>query len=480
MAAHQVTPASPFEPDRGIQRGPVIAGAMVTTMAMQIATRLTEASWPDHISWVCLAVTLCLAGRFIGRREAYLLTLCAIVSAAVLLLHPEPARVFAAALNQGAFLMAFILQLGLLYEAAATSSSIAEFGPYLTRQPPGRRYFALFTGTGVLAVLFNAGILSILVPLVQSRDRRGGYAGSHESPRERRRMCAMLRGFAWSIVWSPTALAPLLMAELAPSVDRGLWTVYGLCLFVLILAIGALDDRFRFQRPAVEQAEAVPRFPREAAFGLAAASGALIFIALGATRLTGESLAFGLMVACPVMLVGWTAIQNAGRGSGHPATVRRLAEVIAGLPAALPIAITLTSTGFIGRSAADLLPADVLAGNSVMSGMPEIVLLVLIPPTLALVSWTGISPITMAVFLGSLLGGMNTPPANPTLLAFAISCGWALSMTFAPLSTLALLVNRLSELPLSTLTWRWNLGFSVLAVAGLIPYFTLLSWAHQP
>ena len=179
------------------------------------------------------------------------------------------------------------------------------------------------------------------------------------------------------------------------------------------------------------------------------------------------------------MLVGWTAIQNVGRDRGQRATIRRLTKVVSDLPAALPIAITLASAGFVGRAAAELLPAEGLARNVVISGMPETVLLVLIPPILILVSWTGLSPIMMAVFLGSLIGGMSTPPADPTLLALAISCGWALSMTFSPLSTPALLVNKLSDLSPSTLTWRWNLGFTLLVLVGLIPFFALLSCMHQ-
>ena len=177
-----------------------------------------------------------------GGGEAYLFGLCAIISAAVLWKHPDAAHVFAVALNQGVFLMAFILQLGLLYEAAATSRSITEFGPYLARQPPARRYLSLFTGTGFLAVLFNAGILSFLAPLVQDRSRGKGETCETDAPRERRQMGAMLRGFAWSVVWSPTALAPLMLAELVPSIDRKLSMAYGLGLFRLSPPRRSLDS----------------------------------------------------------------------------------------------------------------------------------------------------------------------------------------------------------------------------------------------
>lgn len=447
---------------------------MLVVMAMQILTRLVDTHWPDVISWTAMAGTLALAGRSIRRREAYLLTLCAIAALALLRLHADPPAAFAAALGQGAFLMAFILFLGLLYEAAVTSPSIAKVGPWLTGQPPGRRYVALFTGTGILAVLFNAGILSVLVPLVQRSTRHAAPDAPQAALRERRQMTAILRGFAWSVVWSPTALAPLLMADLVPAIDRKAWMAYGLVVFVLVLGLGALEDRLRVRRRVAETLEPGEPLSRDAAAGLVGASGALIAIALGTMWLTGESMAFGLMIACPLMLVGWTALQNGPAPCGRAATRQRLADVVGGLPDTLPLAITLASAGIFGRSAAELLPAVGLSDALGVAEVPDAALLATIPPVLALVSLTGISPIMMAVFLGSMLGGMATLPADPTLLALSISCGWALAMIFSPLSTPALLLNRISAVPALTLTWRWNLLFSLIVVLGLPFIFVLL------
>ena len=73
-----------------------------------------------------------------------------------------------------------------------------------------------------------------------------------------------------------------------------------------------------------------------------------------------------------------------------------------------------------------------------------------------------------------LFGGLEVMPAEPTLIALAISCGWALSMTFSPFATVILLMARVGGLRPLVLTWGWNLAFTALAAASLVPLFALL------
>ncbi|MEO0363437.1 MAG: hypothetical protein AAF322_20105, partial [Pseudomonadota bacterium] len=164
-----------------------------------------------------LAVALVAAPRF-GVREAYLLTLCAGLAALAFAVAPDPAAVIWTALDQAAFLMAFILLVGLIQQAGVTSTAVKECGLYLTRQPAGRRYFAIFLGANSMAQLFNLGVVSLLTPLI----RRGGEGGDPalRPIRERRQLNAMLRGFAWAVVWSPTAVAPVVLATLLPAAER--------------------------------------------------------------------------------------------------------------------------------------------------------------------------------------------------------------------------------------------------------------------
>jgi hypothetical protein len=107
--------------------------------------------------------------------------------------------------------------------------------------------------------------------------------------------------------------------------------------------------------------------------------------------------------------------------------------------------------------------------------MPDYLLLWSIPLALSGLSLFALSPIMMAVFFGSLFGALPVLPADPTLIAFAISCGWALSITFSPFATPVLLIDRVTGIAPRQLTWGWNLGFSALAAVSLLPVFVVLT-----
>lgn len=450
---------------------------LVAVVALELSARASGLRPLQDLAWLAMAGVVLLNLRWIGFRESYLLLLSLALAALTVLRKPDPGADLGPALDQASFLMAFILLMSLLYETAATSPSVAAFGEYLTRQPPGRRYYALNAGTAVLAVLFNIGVVSFLVPLIQRGIERATPGDALNPIRERRQVSALLRGFAWCVIWSPTAIAPLAVAEILPGVDRALWIRYGLIVFVLVLVLGALEDRWRFRafRPSAVRRHAA--FPVAAALRFLAACLWLFGMTAIFVRLSGDTVVFGLLMACPFMVVGWLAVQLRAPRAGSGAALRRRAEEILsdGLPATARVAITLACSGFIGRAAAGLVPAQDLAALLRLDTLPDFVLLSLIPPALALFSLLALSPIMMAVFFGSLFAALPVLPADATLIAFSISCGWALSMTFSPFATVILMIERVSGLPARRLTWRWNLGFTALALVALVPVFAMLT-----
>lgn len=455
----------------------LISSSLLSVMALELLARGSGLGWMQAGAWAAMAAATAASWRRLGLREGYLLTLCAALAGILWTSRPAPAAVLALALDQAAFLMAFILLLGLLHEAASTSPSVAECGRWLTRQPPGRRYYALYGGTGIMAVLFNLGVVSFLVPLIQ-RGIESGTPGDALNPvRQRRQVSAMLRGFAWSVVWSPTAIAPLAVMELMDGIDRQRWVLLGLAIFAGMMVLGALEDRLRFRAYRPRAARGAAAFPTRAALMVLAASSWLLVIAATAARLTGEGAVFGLLAACPVMLFGWLWVQNRRAGPGARTAMRaRLREIAAdGLPRAAPVAVTLAASGFIGRAAAELVPAAAVAGALGLDAVPQFVLLSLIPVALSVLSLLALSPIVMAVFFGSLFGALPVPAADPTLIALAISCGWALSMTFSPFATVVLLIDRVGAIAPRRLTWGWNLLYSLLAALALVPVFAVLT-----
>ena len=107
--------------------------------------------------------------------------------------------------------------------------------------------------------------------------------------------------------------------------------------------------------------------------------------------------------------------------------------------------------------------------------IPDWVLLATMPPALAVISLLALSPTMMAVFMGSFFAALPELPADATLIAFSISCGWALSMTFSPFATVVLIIARGSGIPAHVLTLRWNLGFTLIATVLLFPVFFLMT-----
>lgn len=453
----------------------VLALAMLGVMLVNLAAGQIDLAPLRLAGWglMGLAVLLALGLRRLTLREYYLLTLCAGLSLLAFLRADEPVAVLAGALDQAAYLMSFILALGLLNEAASTSPSVAACGLWLTRQPPGRRYWSLGGGTAALAVLFNIGTVSFLVPLIQRGIAQAPDDGMNPI-RERRQVSALVRGFAWSVIWSPTAIAPLVVVTLIPGTDRSRWLLIGAAVFVLILAVGALEDRLRFPPRPGRPARVAAPVPWGAVLRFALACGWLFGMSALIARVTGGTIVSGLLLACPVMLLGWIVAQKHGNG-GTVAVVVQLTRVLARMPLAAPVAVTLACSGYIGRVAAALVSAPALAQALHLDAVPDFVLLSVIPVALAVLSLLALSPIMMAVFFGSLFGSLTVLPADPTLIAFAISCGWALSMTFSPFATVVLLIDRVAGIAPRQLTWGWNLTFTLIAALVLVPVFAVLT-----
>lgn len=463
---------------QGIQPAPTLLPWVLLTVAgLELAARFTGLRAIQIAAYGAMVLVILLSLRRLGTREIYLIAVSAALTVLVIVTQQDAATVLQGALDQAVFLMAFILLLSLLQAAASTSPSIAITGEYLTRQPPGRRYIALGSGTSVLAVLFNLGIVSFLVPLIQRGIQRAAPGDALNPIREQRQITALLRGFAWSVTWSPTALAPLIVADLLPGVERSAWIGYGFALFLSMMAIGWLEDRIKFRAYKPQGLRAVMAFPQTAALRFFATTGWFLILMLGFMWLFDESAVFGVLAACPIMVIGWVAAQIGLRRSDLIPTLKdRLRDMIrSDLPGSVNVAVTLAASGFIGRAAAGLTPATEVAEALGLSVMPDWLLLALIPPFLSVISLLALSPTMMAVFMGSFFAALPVLPADATLLAFSISCGWALSMTFSPFATVVLLIARGSGIPATTLTWGWSLGFTLIAAVLLFPVFYLLT-----
>ncbi len=459
---------------------------MLAVMALELLDVFTGWPWARTGSHVAILSLVVVAAPRLGLREAYLLAFSGALTWALWRWHPRPFEIVGLALDQAGFLMAFILLISLVQEGAQTSPSVAACGNFLARQPGSRRFLALYLGSNLMSPVFNLGAVSLVTPLV----RRAAQEAPDDplTPvRERRQLSAILRGFAWSVVWSPTAVAPLAVMQLMGGIDRARWIALGAVLATVMLAVGWVEDRWRW-RHFTARARGVPPpvsppFPGRAFLGFAGVCIAFAGLTATVKVLTGQRVPPSLMAAAPLLLVGWIAVQQLGGSQAGP-VVRSVLRPVMGqlgriaygsLPLSAPAAVTLACSGYVGRAAAELVPAAALAELIGLDGLPGWLFLTGVAGGVAVLAQLALSPIMMAVFFGSLLGALPSLPASPTLTALAISCGWALSMTCAPFASIVLLMTRMTGHPGTRLTWNWNGGFTGLAMLTLAAAFALLA-----
>jgi hypothetical protein len=452
---------------------------MVLLMAMTLLARATDFRGFELASYFAAGMLYFLCWRLIAFREIYLLGVCALLSGLAFFVFDMPLAVYEAAFAQASFLMAFLLLLALLHETAMTSPTISECGHYLTKQPPKQRYLAIFSGTNLMAVLFNLGIVSLLTPLIKKGVRDEATEPAIAALRERRQLTALLRGFSWGVVWSPTAMAPLAVMELIDGISRELWTAYGLICTAAILCVGWLEDIWRFRKiqrsPAAKRNQ--PAFPKAAILRFLLVLFSLFTITIAVSVWADDTIVFGLLVACPVIMLGWLTAQNWGKGRARFSAAAQQAIHICHreLPHNGRIIFALSASGYIGRLSAEMVPIDFVATLIARYAMPDYLFLTMMAFIMVPVSYLGVSPIMMAVFFGSILGALPVLPVDPTLAALAISSGWALSMTTSPFATVVLMVSNLSGARPLRLSIGWNTSFSALALVTLSMVFFILT-----
>jgi hypothetical protein len=276
-----------------------------------------------------------------------------------------------------------------------------------------------------------------------------------------------------------------ILPTLIPGVDPGRLLVTGLALAVLMLAVSWGEDALRWWplRRRLRSSGRLPQrqklpFPRAALLRLGAVSALLFGLTLLFTLWGGVLLVAGVMLAAPIVLVTWVvsqqqAAQVKARLAG---TLRRLGEVTAtGLPSFQREAVSLAAAGFIGTVAAALVPAGQVAAALSVGQMPGWVFLSL----LSLAIWVGgqiaLSPITTAVFLGSLVTELGTLPVDPTSVVLAIAAGTAICTIGAPFASGTLMLARASGYSGVELTWKWNLLYTLATMVVLAAVYAVLT-----
>jgi len=459
---------------------------LVAVELFYLYTGITSAGFTAQVLVLSLFV---LGWRAIRLREAYLLVVCLILFALAGFSGKPVVDITHAGLTRAAYLASFILLMALLREGALTSPSVLEVGTFLTRQPSSRRFVTLFAGGHFFAVLINLGALLLLAPIIQRGVRsnlaKGAPLDDISEVRERRQLCATLRGFSWFLVWAPTAVTQAVMPTLMSGIDATRLMVTGLGLAVIMFLVSWAEDILRwrgFARRLRAQGRlplaTATRLPKTAAQHLGLVCLALFGLSVGFMKLADVTIVTGVMLTAPIVVCAWIYLQQSA------ATPRQRRKIVArrldhitftAMPGYIREAMFIACAGFIGTLAAKLVPAADVAAMIGLAGLEGWIVLWTLTISVWVFGQLGLSPITMAVFLGSLVAELPDLPVDMTHAALAIAAGTAVCTTGAPFSSGALMLSRATGYSTFTLTWRWNGIYTLVSMVVLGIYYMVLT-----
>lgn len=434
--------------------------------------------WPQAGLVGCFAfllLALSLRGQF--RAREWLLVIIS-AALAVFLVHSEGGLDGTLnALQRASFFAAFIYLVTLLKEAAQLSPSVLELGKYLTRQRRGRRYYSLAVGGHVMGVLLNFGAISLLTPLIQRGAKASTSSLEAAQEAEQQQISALLRGFSWMIIWSPTALTQAVLFASFPSVNLPLVITLGISASVVMIIAGRILDRLSGLGVTETEPGLVPEFPTIAALHFAAICSILILATYLVVWSIDVSGAIALMLVAPVIMAAWLYRRQTGRAFNRLVGTLGVAKgiVTQSAPTLGRSALILGAAGFIGEAAAKLTPTSFVAETLGIASMSPWLFLCLLPIIITLGGQIALSPILVVVFLSAVINSLPVLPADPTLIVFSLGAGWAMSMTASPNASATLLISGITNIAPTTLTWRWNglyallcYGLFVVAFGGLL------------
>ena len=433
-----------------------------------------------RIAFVCLCVSMIASFKI---RE-WALGLFAVTLACSLYYKDRDVSNLFYSLDRAAFFAAFIYLVTLLKEAAQRSVSVLKLGTFMTSQPAGKRFFSLAFGGHIMGVLLNFGAISLLTPLIQ----RGARASIINEPDgedkiaivEQQQISALIRGFSWMIMWSPTALTQAVLFTAFPGIDLKVVITLGITSSIVMILIGRAEDRFRWRNKKVNQNLTEMHFPTGPAYRFLLICLSLVGLTFLLVNLAKVSAAIALMLAAPIIMTLWIFGQNFKINLAETLIQTRVAlgDIFLGSASVLArSAFTLGIAGFIGEAAAKLAPVQLLADQLALADIPVWLFLISLPIIINICGQIAISPILVVVFLSSIINQLPTLPADPNLIVYALGAGWALSMSLSPNASATLLMSGITQIAPTTLTWRWNGIYALLCLTVFsLMFFVLSLW----
>jgi hypothetical protein len=443
-----------------------VTGAMLGALTLAVLGR-EWMGWPvfDYLSAGLAVLVLLAMAPVSARQQKVFAGVGAALLVAVAATRPDwPAWLLEAGVK-AAFIAGFYTALTSLRHVADRAEVITRCGDFLTAQPPGRRYAALTGGGLVFALLLSYGAIALLGSLsVRS-------AATEPDPelrghRTRRMLLAVQRGFASSLTWSPLAFAIAVSLSMVPGADWLDVALPSLGAGAILLVLGwALDTLFK---PRLSRPPPPRRAAPEGGWHLLLPLLGLLVILGGVSGLLqllgGVRYVAAVMLAVPVISLGWLALQSPGRRLRGP-LARGGDYLLRTLPGYRGELVLLMMAGFIGTMGAALLVPLIEASGLDLRGVPSWAVLLALVWGIPLAGQIGANPILAVTLVAPVLPPAAEMGLTPADLVVAMTAGWSLTAATSPYTASTLLIARLGGVPARHVGLVWNGGF---VAAGLV------------
>lgn len=336
--------------------------------------------------------------------------------------------------RRGAAYAAFFLALGTLRQAAEGSARVQRCGAHLAGQAAGRGTAAMLAGGHVFGIILSYGAIDLL----------GAMAARAQGAARRAMVLAAFRGFAVMNCWSPLNIMTVVVAAAVPAAPMRLLLPVGLAAALAMLGIAWAMGRGGGAGAASGERWTV-HLPVLGLVGL-------VFVLAEAVALGfGVALATGVTAAVPVVALAWMAGQG-GIGA-------RLVAFAARVPGFRGEAALLAAGGFLGVTLGLALPAGGIA--PALSGLPPVLLPLLVGPLLVGTGILGLNPIAVVAALGATVPDPAALGVAPAVLALACMLGWGVGVGMSPMSASAMATARWTGSTPWQVTAGWNRGFTL-------------------
>ncbi|MEM9027962.1 MAG: hypothetical protein AAGC70_06305 [Pseudomonadota bacterium] len=447
-------------------------------LLLATAIVVTAKEWTGHAVFMhaaavgALVVTLMLSlGAARGGRIFALIALGLSVFAAST--RPDWLDLVVSGLSVAAFVAAFFSALATLRNASVSSPAIGRLGQFLAEQPPGRRYLALTAGGHLFGLTLNYGAIQLFGGLVEATKREP--VAEIRTIRIRRMLLAVQRGFVSSLTWSPLAFSIAISVPLIAGASWSGAVGAGLVSSAILAGLGwALDTIYKPRRTAVP-----PRNPTEGSWTLVWPLFLLLAIIVtilgGLNAVTGVRVVGVVMLAVPLLALGWIALQKIGRG-GASATLGQVDTFLfKELPGYRGELLLLMMAGFLGTVGGRILLPWAVSLDLNLASAPTWAILLGIVWAIPVSGQLGMNPILFVSLIAPLLPSPGDMGVQPSAVICAITAGWALSGASSPFTATTTLLGSLGGVSAIHVGLVWNGLYTLLAGLALSGWVLLFA-----